>query len=50
MKSIGVENGAIPPVDLRKHCRDFAMMHVKNQMAQFKRLGSLGHYCDPYLT
>ena len=50
MKSIGVENGAIPPVELRKHCKDFAMMHVKNQMAQFKRLGSLGHYCDPYLT
>ena len=31
-------NGAIPPVELRKHCKDFAMMHVKNQMAQFKRL------------
>lgn len=50
MKSIGVENGAIPPVELRKHCRDFAMMHVKNQMKQFKRLGTLGDYDDPYLT
>ena len=26
------------------------MKHVQNQMKQFKRLGSLGHYCDPYLT
>lgn len=50
MKSIGVENGAIPPVELRKHCRDFAMKHVKNQMQQFKRLGTLGDYDDPYLT
>ncbi len=50
MKEIGVENGAIPPVELRKHCRDYAMIHVKNQMDQFKRLGSLGDYDDPYLT
>ena len=50
MKSIGVENGAIPPVELRKHCHDFAMKHVNNQMKQFKRLGTLGDYYDPYLT
>lgn len=47
LKSIGVENGAISPVELRKHCKNFAMKHVQNQMKQFKRLGSLGHYCDP---
>ncbi len=50
MKAIGVENGAIPPVELRKHCAEYAMTHVKNQMAQFKRLGSLGDYDNPYLT
>lgn len=50
MKSIGVENGAIPPVELRKHCHDFAMSHVQNQMKQFKRLGTLGDYDYPYLT
>lgn len=50
MKSIGVENGAISPVELRKHCHDFALTHVKNQMKQFKRLGTLGDYDDPYLT
>ncbi|MDE5854703.1 MAG: isoleucine--tRNA ligase [Ruminococcus sp.] len=50
MKSIGVENGAIPPVELRKHCHDFAMSHVNNQMKQFKRLGTLGDYEYPYLT
>lgn len=50
MKAIGVENGAIPPVELRKHCHDFAMMHVQNQMKQFKRLGTIGDYDYPYLT
>ncbi len=50
MKSIGVENGAISPVELRKHCKEFAMSHVQNQMKQFKRLGTLGDYDDPYLT
>lgn len=50
MKAIGVENGTIPPVELRKHCRDFAMTHVQNQMKQFKRLGTLGDYDNPYLT
>lgn len=50
MKSIGVENGAISPVELRKHCHDFAMMHVQNQMKQFKILGTIGDYDYPYLT
>jgi len=50
MKSMGVENGAISPVELRKHCKEFALTHVKSQMAQFKRLGSIGNYDRPYLT
>jgi isoleucyl-tRNA synthetase len=50
LKAIGIENGSVPPEQLRKHCKDFAMTHVKNQMAQFKRLGCLGDYDDPYLT
>ncbi len=50
MKAIGVENGSISPVELRRHCKEFAMSHVQNQMAQFKRLGTLGDYDDPYLT
>ncbi|MBQ3566704.1 MAG: class I tRNA ligase family protein, partial [Oscillospiraceae bacterium] len=50
MKEIGVENGAIPPVELRKQCKDFAMKHVNSQMEQFKRIGTIGDYDDPYLT
>ena len=50
MKKIGVENGAIPPVELRKHCREFALSYVDIQREQFKRLGVLGDFDDPYLT
>ncbi len=50
MKTIGVKDGAISPTDLRKHCREYAMTQVDNQMKGFKRLGSLGDYDYPYLT
>lgn len=50
MKSIGVENGAIPATELRKHCKEFALSFVENQKNQFKRLGVLGDFDDPYLT
>ena len=50
MKTIGVKDGAIPPIELRKHCRDYAMTQVANQMKGFKRMGSLGDYDYPYLT
>ncbi len=50
LKEIGVENGAIPPVALRKACKDFALTHVENQKKQFKRLGTIADYDHPYLT
>ncbi len=50
LKEIGVENGAIPPVELRRACKDFALTHVENQKRQFKRLGTIADYDHPYLT
>ena len=50
MKEIGVENGAIPPVELRDHCRDYALNQVENQKKQFVRLGVWGDFDNPYLT
>lgn len=50
MKSIGVKDGAIPPLELRKHCREFALSYVESQKQQFKRLGVLGDFDNPYLT
>lgn len=50
LKEIGVENGAIPPVELRKHCLEYALKQVDNQRKQFQRLGVWGDFKDPYLT
>lgn len=40
----------ISPVELRKHCREFALTYMANQRDEFKRLGVLGDFDDPYLT
>lgn len=50
LKEIGVENGAIPPIELRKHCLEYALKQVDNQSKQFQRLGVWGDFNDPYLT
>lgn len=47
----GVENAAtMSPVELRRICREFALQYVDDQREQFKRLGVLGEWDDPYLT
>lgn len=50
LKQMGVENGAVPPVELRKKCNEYAHSQVANQMSEFKRLGVWGDFDDPYLT
>jgi isoleucyl-tRNA synthetase len=49
LAAIGIDK-AIDPVELRRHCRAYAEKHVKIQMEQFKRLGTLADYAHPYLT
>ncbi len=48
LKKLGVTN--VAPVDLRKHCREFALSYVDLQRNSFKRLGAIGLFEDPYLT
>ena len=50
LKEMGVENGAIPPVELRKYCEQYALKQVDNQRKQFQRLGVWGDFENPYLT
>ena len=51
MKKVGIDkNQAVSKVELRQHCRDFAVSYVNNQSEQFRRLGVLGNFDDPYLT
>lgn len=50
LKNMGVENGAIPPVELRRKCREYAFVQIENQKKEFMRLGVWGDFDDPYLT
>jgi isoleucyl-tRNA synthetase len=49
IRELGLDK-ASDPVELRRQCKDFAMRHVERQKAQFKRLGTLADYDNPYLT
>lgn len=49
-KRLGAERASIDQVELRKKCRDYAMMFVSRQAEEFKRLGVRGDWENPYLT
>lgn len=50
-KKAGVDNSAtIDDIELRKICRDFALGYLDDQRTQFKRLGVLGEWNQPYIT
>jgi isoleucyl-tRNA synthetase len=42
--------GKVPPAEFRKLCREFATRYVEQHKRDFKRLGILGQWNDPYLT
>ena len=50
IKSLKVNKNEIQPAEFRKICRDFALKYVDNQREQFKRLGVIGDWENPYLT
>ena len=48
---VGVEKAVqMSPAELRAICREFALGYVDDQREQFKRLGILGEWDNPYLT
>ncbi len=50
-KAAGVGNATeLSALELRKMCREFALGFVDDQRDQFKRLGVLGEWDNPYLT
>ncbi len=50
-KKAGVSSSAqISDVELRKICRDFAMTYINGQREQFKRMGGIGEWDNPYIT
>ncbi len=50
LKELGSKVSGMSVADLRRACREYAMRFVGIQRAQFKRLGVLGDWEDPYLT
>ncbi len=50
-KKAGISaDSTISDVELRKICRDFAHQYIDEQRNQFKRLGVLGEWDNPYIT
>lgn len=49
-EELGEKKRRIPPLSFRKACRDYANKWVKIQRDEFKRLGVLGDWDNPYLT
>ncbi|MDD3437213.1 MAG: class I tRNA ligase family protein, partial [Candidatus Gastranaerophilales bacterium] len=50
VKNIKGGREAVTPVELRQKCREFAGKNLKGQELEFKRLGCLGDWENPYLT
>ena len=50
IKKLGINRHEAGPVKFRRACREFALQNVENQKTQFKRLGVIGDWDNPYLT
>lgn len=50
VKNIKGGREAVTPAELREKCREFAHKNLKGQENEFKRLGVLGNWENPYLT
>jgi len=50
LKELGAKKSQMSVADLRRACRGYATRFMNIQREQFKRLGVLGDWADPYLT
>lgn len=49
-KKLGAKKANMPPVSIRRACREHAANALKSQTRDFQRLGILGAWDNPYLT
>jgi isoleucyl-tRNA synthetase len=49
-KKLGCDKQSVPKAEVRKKCRAYAREFVDIQRSEFKRLGVLGDWDNPYLT
>ncbi len=50
IKAYGINRENVSTAEFRSKCEEFAKGHVANQKEQFKRLGCIGEWENPYLT
>jgi isoleucyl-tRNA synthetase len=49
-RKLGEKKKDMPPLSIRRACREFAANALKRQTRDFQRLGILGEWEDPYIT
>jgi isoleucyl-tRNA synthetase len=49
-KKLGTKKANMPPLSIRRACREFAANALKRQTRDFQRLGILGEWDNPYST
>lgn len=50
IKKLGIKKNNMSVVEFRRQCKDYALSQVERQKEQFKRLGVIGDFDNPYLT
>ena len=50
IKAYGMDRDKVSVAEFRSKCEEFAYAHVDTQRTQFKRLGVVGEWDNPYLT
>src|SRR5713226_9107028 len=49
-RKLGAKKANMPPLSMRRACREFAANALKRQTKDFQRLGILGEWDNPYIT
>jgi isoleucyl-tRNA synthetase len=49
-RKLGEKKANMPPLSIRRACREFAANALKRQTKDFQRLGILGEWDNPYIT
>jgi isoleucyl-tRNA synthetase len=49
-RKAGKDKDAVPAIKFRRECREFANKWIDIQREEFKRLGVIGNWDDPYMT
>lgn len=50
IKDLGLNRDKVSKAEFREKCKEFALSYVNIQREEFKRLGVIGDWDNPYLT